>query len=150
MPKALAFKSCKYCGARIYGRRRTDRKAFHYAPRCPKCTRKALDPRVLETRRRILNAIRLVKPVGSTRIHNAGRGAFYILEKTRDGSWKYQHRLRCAALPGEEVHHADHNGLNNIPENISSLTASEHRKIHLGLKTGQWSRLHELCIDCQQ
>ena len=36
--------------------------------------------------------------------------------------------------PDEEVHHIDGNHLNNSPENLEVVTASEHSKIHAGQK----------------
>lgn len=54
--------------------------------------------------------------------------------------WLYQRKLK----PGEHVHHIDGNKLNNNPENLCILSASEHANIHnLGDK-GNGQRLKSM------
>lgn len=146
MPKRLDSKTCPYCGIKIFGTRRRDRKSFYYSPRCKSCARKALDPEVIATKRRVINAIRRVSPIGATRLHNSGRGCIYIEEKTEHG-WDYQHRIRVGAQPGEHVHHYDGHGLNNSPANLVRVTPKEHARHH-GLN-GLWAVKFSECRECK-
>jgi hypothetical protein len=148
MPRKLQFKLCPYCSTKILGVYRRDRKSFYYSPRCVNCARKALDPEVLMTRRRVVAEIRKLreKPIGATRIHSSGNGLFYVVEKTPTG-WEYQHRLRTGATFGEHVHHDDRNGLNNDFVNLVKLTPKKHRIEHAGLKN-RWALRFDECVSC--
>jgi len=49
--------------------------------------------------------------------------------------WQYAHRMVLESLgvlipKGYAVHHKDHNGLNNHPDNLLLMPAEEHRKLH--------------------
>ena len=50
--------------------------------------------------------------------------------------WMYEHRYVAEQKIGrqlkadEEVHHIDHNRMNNSPENLVVLASSKHRKLH--------------------
>lgn len=56
--------------------------------------------------------------------------------------WVYEHIVECEEAnmhilqPHEEVHHLDLNCLNNNPENLIYLDASQHTKLHNHLKFG--------------
>lgn len=41
-----------------------------------------------------------------------------------------EQKLGRALLPGEIVHHVDHNKKNNHPDNLVVMTQSEHAKLH--------------------
>jgi hypothetical protein len=130
MPPRLQFKLCPFCGAEIYGRKRTDRKGYHYSPRCADCAYKVLDATVMATKLRGVKAAadKKRKPIGSTRPCKRGEQT-YVLEKT-EGGWDYQHRVRTEALPGEHVHHRDEDGQNNAPDNLRRMDANAHRQMH--------------------
>lgn len=54
--------------------------------------------------------------------------------------WLYQRKLK----PGEHVHHIDGNKLNNNPENLCIVSASEHAKIHNLGEKGNGQRLKSM------
>lgn len=64
------------------------------------------------------------------------------------GKWHGRHEHRVVAeallgrplLPGEIVHHIDHNKRNNAPDNLLVMTQSEHARLHqTGKKRGRIS-----------
>ena len=144
--KRLHSKPCPYCGALIYGRKRADREAYSYSPRCPDCTRKALDPQVLETRRKVLAENRVSLPVGSKRQHKSSDGFTYVRIKIAEPNvWEYEHRIVAGAAKGEHVHHINNNTLDNRPENLLLVLPEAHRAEH---KLTQWSRKYLHCQKC--
>lgn len=148
----LISKPCKICSAPVFGRKRPDRNAYHYSPRCEKCAYKTFDPEIRDKKRRILDENRRCLPVGSTRSHNAGRGLVYTLMKTDDGKWEYEHRVVASEGLGrplksdEQVHHKNTRTTDNRQENLAVLSPKEHRLAH-GL-AGRWSIAHNQCADC--
>ena len=64
--------------------------------------------------------------------------------------WMYEHRYVAEQKIGrhlkvdEEVHHIDHNRMNNSPENLEVLTSFEHRKLH-GV---EYSKMRKRCKVC--
>ena len=84
----------------------------------------------------------------------------YWTVMTEDGR-KWEHRLVMEKvlgrplLPSEHVHHKNHNGQDNRPENLEVLTISQHSKIHMGpmirahkMPPEKWSRKHDSCVKC--
>jgi hypothetical protein len=68
-------------------------------------------------------------PVGSRRTtHNLGYVEIKIAEPN---VWAYEHRVVAGAPDGMHVHHLDGNVTNNDPANLSTLTHSEHSKLHM-------------------
>lgn len=63
-------------------------------------------------------------------------GKYRQVDATNSGAWEYEHRLM---LPGAvEVHHKDHNGLNNLLENLEAFDShGEHLSQHSGWKQPQ-------------
>ena len=144
--KRLLSKPCPFCGTAIMGKKRADRNAYYYAPRCPDCARKSLDPVVLKKKRESLQAIRVSSPVGSKRLHKASDGFYYVLIKTAEPSkWEYEHRVIMGALPGQHVHHKNENTQDNRIENLVLLTPQEHRAAH---QITQWSIKYTCCQGC--
>jgi hypothetical protein len=88
----------------------------------------------------------LAKPEGSKQITSHG----YIRIKCSDGKWRYEHRVIANAGPGEVVHHKNHSGLDNNPENLSVLQPAEHARLHFELPAGQWSIKFTACIVCSK
>ena len=143
--KRLTSKPCNICGTPIKGVKRADRNAYYFSPRCTGCARKAFDPEVRATRRRCLDAGRVVHPLGSTRLH-ACSGFIYRLVKTSIG-WEYEHRVITGAAPDQVVHHINENTLDNRIENLRVMSPAEHLREHHAL-VGVWSKLYDCCREC--
>lgn len=77
-----------------------------------------------------------------------GRGYRMV---TVNGRRLQEHRAVMEQIIGrrlethEVVHHKDHNGLNNDPDNLQILTYSGHRKIHAGFR----DETHKQCSKCK-
>lgn len=85
--------------------------------------------------------------------NNNGYVVYYA---TRQGVryTKYQHILvwesHNGKLPyGYEIHHIDLNRSNNDITNLQAMTASDHRRIHAGIKVID-GQLHRPCSKCKQ
>lgn len=84
------------------------------------------------------------KPVGSTFVD---RG--YVYEKIADGVWPRQHRLIAGVSdPTIHVHHDNEDTMDNSPENLIPLTASEHKKLHIERTAWRWSVKFLACTAC--
>jgi hypothetical protein len=144
--KRLLSKPCPFCGTPIIGKKRTDRNAYHYSPRCPDCTRKALTPDVVATRRRVLNEVRTQLPVGSKKLHKSSEGFVYVMIKTEEpNKWEYEHRVCTNAKTGEQVHHINGNTTDNRLENLMVVSPQEHKNQH---SLRQWAKNFTHCSDC--
>jgi len=144
--KRLYSKPCPFCGSPIIGKKRADRNAYHYPPRCPDCAYKSLTPESLLARQTVINKIRVQLPVGSTRLHTASDGFVYVMVKTADPSkWEYEHRVRANAKPGEHVHHINGNTTDNRIENLMLVSPQEHKNEHA---LTQWARKFICCTAC--
>ena len=78
------------------------------------------------------------KPPGSRRLSAFSHGSTsYWRIKTEDGKWMLEHRSVMESLihrklsSAEHVHHVNGDGLDNRPENLVLLPASEHHRITL-------------------
>lgn len=94
------------------------------------------------------------KPLGTTRLQDAGHGLVYRLIKIEPrGRWQYEHRVVMAKKLGrklrrnEHVHHIDHDTLNNQPKNLALLSHSAHSALHHPAR-GRWSIKHLACKEC--
>jgi hypothetical protein len=144
--KRLFTKPCPFCGTAIMGKKRTDRNAYHYAPRCPDCARKTFDPVILETKQKTLQSNRVTYPVGSKRLHKARDGLYYVRIKINEpNKWEYEHRFVMGAIKGQHVHHKNHDTQDNRIENLVLMTPSEHRATH---QITQWSVKYQCCQGC--
>ena len=144
--KRLFTKQCPFCGNPIIGKKRADRNAYHYAPRCPDCANKALTEQVKATKKRVVNQIRVQLPVGSKRLHKSRDGCVYIKVKIAEpNKWQYEHRILTNAPKGIHVHHKNGNTQDNSLDNLVLVTPQEHRDAHV---ISQWSRKFLCCIDC--
>lgn len=154
MPKQLTSKPCATCGEPVAKIQRTDRKAFYYPKRCPKCQYTPSCPEITERRRQRLNAARVTHPVGTTRLQNCGGFMYRLVKVDASRRWKYEHRVVAEAqmgrqlLPGEIVHHINHDTLDNRPENLRVMTNAEHTTLHHSIAS--WSRNYDKCIGCNR
>lgn len=99
------------------------------------------------------------RPIGSTTIQpmNARDGArLYRKVKIADpGVWEWEHRVVMVAKlgrplrSGEQVHHINHDGLDNRPENLEVLSIGDHGRKELSLN-GRWSRRYAACVVCEK
>jgi len=68
-----------------------------------------------------------------TRVNSSGYAQYY---DRRSGGWKYTHRrvaekkMGGRIRPGYEVHHRNHNKLDDRPSNLRVLLRAIHRTIH--------------------
>lgn len=53
-----------------------------------------------------------------------------------------EHRWIMDPGPGKQVHHVDHNGLNNDPANLEVVTTKEHGKRHRRVSDNEIVQLH--------
>lgn len=151
MPKQLTSKPCATCGEPVAKIRRATRKAFYYPKRCPKCQYTS-SPEITERRRQRINAVRVTHPIGTTRLHNCRGFMYRVIKVDTSRRWKYEHRVVAEAqigrklLPGEIVHHVNHDTLDNRPENLKVMTLGEHSSLHHCITS--WSKNRDSCIDC--
>ena len=94
------------------------------------------------------------QPIGSTRLHNAGRGKIYRVVKTQvSGRWRYEHRCVMEQAVGrplirnEHVHHKNGNTLDNRLENLSLMLDRDHLRHH-ALAANVWSHRFKCCVEC--
>lgn len=83
----------------------------------------------------------LVCIINQLKLHGTNKGYLYFMDKEHPMCHKtgrvYYHRHVAAVAAGrwlssdEHVHHIDENILNNSPENLEILSASEHARIHM-------------------
>ena len=64
--------------------------------------------------------------------HRANSG--YVKRATIIAEWKYKRKLK----PREHVHHINGDTLDDRPENLQIVTASDHMKIHQQMKNKQF------------
>lgn len=84
-------------------------------------------------------------PAGTRSLTDHG----YIKIKCRDGKWRYEHRVIAKAKKGQVVHHMNHDGTDNRPENLQKMTNSAHTSQHgRERRRGQWAVHYVACIDC--
>lgn len=146
--KRLISKPCMFCGTAIMGKKRADRNAYHYPKRCENCARKALDPDVLATKKRVLNSIRPTVPIGTRTPHRASEGFVYIKIKIAEPNvWEYEHRVVAKAKPGDHVHHINGITTDNRPENLKIISPEDHVVLHLSLKD-KWAKNFTCCRAC--
>ena len=146
MPKKLLSKLCPFCNTPIIGKKRNDRNAYRYAPRCPDCAYKALTKSVIETKKAVLSRIRVQLPVGTKKLRKARDGSIYVRIKIAEpNEWEYEHRVVTNAPKGLHVHHKNGNTQDNRIENLVVITPSAHRKEHA---LQQWSKKYMCCVAC--
>ncbi len=143
MPKQLVSKPCRRCGQPVDKIRRSDRKAFYYPRHCLACQRPPLTEEQKQAKRDLLNANRIVRQIGTSRLHNTGSTIYRVIKIDNTRRWKYEHRIVAEQMlgrtlePGEIVHHINHDTLDNRPENLRVMTAGEHTILHMSITS--WS-----------
>ncbi len=152
MPKQLVSKPCRRCGQPVDKIRRSDRKAFYYPRHCLACQRPPLTEEQKQAKRDLLNANRIVRQIGTSRLHNTGSTIYRVIKIDNTRRWKYEHRIVAEQMlgrtlePGEIVHHINHDTLDNRPENLRVMTAGEHTILHMSITS--WSIRYESCKEC--
>ena len=152
MPKQLVSKPCRRCGQPVDKIRRSDRKAFYYPRHCLACQRPPLTEEQKQAKRDLLNANRIVRQIGTSRLHNTGSTIYRVIKIDNTRCWKYEHRIVAEQMlgrtlePDEIVHHINHDTLDNRPENLRVMTAGEHTILHMSITS--WSIRYESCKEC--
>jgi hypothetical protein len=152
MPKQLASKPCRKCGQSVDRIHRSDRKAFYYPRHCRACQRQPLTEEQKQVKRDLLNANRVVREVGASRLHNTGSTVYRVVKVNGSKKWKYEHRIAAEQMlgralePGEIVHHINHDTLDNRPENLRVMTTGEHTILHMSITS--WSIKYKSCKEC--
>lgn len=77
---------------------------------------------------------------------------YYRLAKSKNRKAKFQHHIvwekHFGPIPdGMQIHHIDHNKINNDISNLQLVTPLEHKRIHSGCRLidGEWEKP---CNDC--
>lgn len=94
-------------------------------------------------------------PLGSTRMEQCGNRSYRVIKFAKGtNGWMREHRyvmmlkLGRPLSPKEQVHHKDGNTLNNSPENLEVMNASDHMRHHMSGRP--WSRDHLACVNCSK
>lgn len=148
--KRLEYKICPTCGGKIFGIKREDRNSYRYPPRCDNCPKRM--PLTEEQKDNIRAGLAKTRednllPIGSTRLHNTGRGVYRLIKTGQPNQWEYEHRVVANAPDGMLVHHVNGDRLDNRPENLQVIGLSDHQKHHQNLN-GKWSIQHTACLGC--
>jgi hypothetical protein len=152
MPRQLLSKPCRKCGKPVDKIRRVDRKAFYYPRHCQACQRPPLTEEQKQAKRNLLNANRVVRQTGASRLHNTGSAIYRVVKVDGIRRWKYEHRVVAEQVlgrtlgKGEIVHHVNRDTLDNRPENLRVMTCGEHTKLHMSITA--WSIKRDSCIEC--
>src|SRR5689334_19132229 len=115
------MKTCEQCGAEYGPRKREGRTLFE--------------------RRRFCSRACADKGRPTTRVPNEQFKARYRQKKLPDGTRILEHRWVMEQVLGrklrsdEQVHHKNHDRLDNHPENLEVVTSAEHGKRHTTLPT---------------
>jgi hypothetical protein len=93
------------------------------------------------------------KPLGSTRLHDAGNGLIYRVVKVAPrGRWPYEHRHIAETRLGKRldskthVHHKNETPLDNEPDNLMVMVREDHVSLHNSIQS--WSKLFPSCTQC--
>jgi HNH endonuclease len=161
MPTKLSHKPCRQCGRPIAGIMRLDKKCFRYPRRCTECRSAGYTPEGLASKRAAMRsywADKELLPIGTTRLHDSGRGKIYREAKmAQPNTWQYEHRLIMEQALGrklersEHVHHINGDTLDNQLGNLTVLHVTAHNRLHDSLHNqlnGRWSLKHDRCIVC--
>lgn len=154
--KEPLIKHCRICGEPVTPTKRRDRKAYWYPRQCNKCLYKPRNRKLM-----LSNMSKAMsgkgnpryRPIGSRRLHNAGRGCIYLLIKIADPDvWEFEHRLVMEQMLGrklercELIHHKDGNSLNNLQTNLQVVSTASHNKHHFSIST--WAIKFSECQRC--
>lgn len=123
---------CRKPAARLLGKDGRNRGWAKYAkghqPPPPLC-----DPKV---RRKAAISKLAAIPFFTRRKVRVGELWYWVIKVPGQGRWPLEHRYIMEQRLGrklrtnEHVHHSDGDGLNNDPDNLLVMTASEHRRQH--------------------